>query len=230
MRIFALLMMVTTLAVTPALAQIDQGKTGAWYTYAWTDAFEGTRFGWQGDVQHRNWDSGGDLEQLLVRAGGTWTPEGGNTRYTLGLAHIRSGAYGPSSADSEELRLYQEAFIPQTLNQRFFLTHRWRLEQRWVEGQDQRNRLRYFLGLNYPLNQGTLGAGAVYLSLYNELFLNLERDIGEGRKVKYFDRNRAYAALGYSLSDRTRVQFGYMWQETDSIGKGQLQLNFFQFF
>lgn len=230
MRLSGLIALLCLTFTHNSLAQIDQGQDGAWYTYAWTHRFDASTFGWQGDVQERFWDSDSDLEQRLVRMGGTWTPAGGNIRYTLGAAHIRSGAFGPSSADSEETRLYQEAFIPQTLADRFFLSHRWRLEQRDVEGQDLRNRLRYFLGLNVPLNQGTLGKGALYLSFYNELFINLEQDIGNNREVKHFDRNRAYAALGFSLSDRTRLQFGYMWQETETVGKGQLQLNLFQNF
>lgn len=215
---------------TPALAQVDQGQLGAWYTYAWTDRFENSSFGWQGDVQQRLWDVDGDLEQTLVRVGGTWQPADSKVRYTFGTAHIRSGAFGDSSADSEEVRLYQEAFVPQTIGERLLFSHRFRLEQRWVEGQDERNRLRYFLGLNIPLNQTTLGKGTVYVALYNELFVNLEQDIGSNRKVDYFDRNRAYAALGYSISDRTRFQFGYMWQENEFFGKGQLQLNLFQNF
>ena len=218
------------LTAAPALSQIDQGQEGAWYSYAWTDRFEDSRFGWQGDIQERFWDIDSDLEQRLVRAGGTWTPVNGTARYSLGAAHIRSSAFGPGNADTEEVRLYQEAFLPQTLAERFFLSHRWRLEQRDVEGQDLRNRLRYFIGLNVPLNQATLGKGAMYLAFYNELFVNLERDIGNQRGVNYFDRNRAYAALGYSLSDRTRLQAGYMWQQTDGIGKGQFQLNLFQNF
>jgi len=66
--------------------------------------------------------------------------------------------------------------------------------------------------------------------LYNELFLNLENDIGNNRSVDTFDRNRAYAALGYSLKDNMRFQFGYMWQENSNDGKGQLQLNFIHSF
>src|SRR5690606_36104090 len=113
-----------------------------------------------------------------------------------------------------------EALVSQLVGNKSFFSHRFRLVQRDVDNQDRRNRLRYALGLNYPLNQDTLGKGAVYLSLYNELFLNLEQDIGGGRQVDYFDRNRTYAALGYSLSDRTRLQFGYMHQELDNYGKG----------
>lgn len=206
-------------------AQVDQGQTGAWYMYMWNHENQETGFGLQGDIQHRNWDTTKDLEQLLIRGGLTWRPENSSTKYTLGYAHITSGAFGPNNDKSEENRVYQEVLHSQRLGQKWFLSHRFRLEQRWVDGQDFRARFRYFLGLNYPFNQDTLGKGAVYLSLYNELFVNLNRDIGNNRQVDYFDRNRAYAALGYSLNDNMRAQFGYMWQENNNFGKGQLQFN-----
>ncbi|MCB1670377.1 MAG: DUF2490 domain-containing protein [Gammaproteobacteria bacterium] len=211
-------------------AQVDESETGAWYMYLWNTSLENSNFGFQGDVQHRNWDLGGDLEQLLIRAGATWSPDNSNVTYTLGLAHITSGAYGRDSSKSRERRVYQEALVPQVLGSKVYLTHRFRLEQRDVDGQDFRNRFRYFVALNYPFNQNTLAQGAVYLSLYNELFVNLERDIGGGRRVDSFDRNRTYAALGYSLTDTIRLQFGYMHQETDNLGKGQLQFNLFHRF
>ena len=217
--------------VSPSVfAQVDEGETGAWYMYLWNTSLENSNFGFQGDIQHRNWDFGGDLEQLLIRGGATWSPDESNITYTLGLAQITSGAYGPSNSKSRERRLYQEASLPQTLGSRLYLTHRFRLEQRDVDGQDFRTRFRYFVALNYPLNQDTLGQGALYLSLYNELFVNLEQNIGNNRQVDYFDRNRTYAALGYSLTDSIRLQFGYMHQESDNLGKGQLQFNLFHRF
>jgi len=213
-----------------AFAQIDESDTGAWYMYMWNTKLEDSNFGFQGDIQHRNWDLGGDLEQLLVRGGLTWSPEESNNTYTLGYAHITSGTFGRSDSKSRESRLYQEALIPQRLGSRVFLSHRFRLEQRKVDGQDYRNRFRYFLALNYPLNQNNLGRGAVYLSLYNEIFVNLEQDIGRNRSVDHFDRNRSYAAIGYNVTDDVRLQFGYMHQETDDWGKGQLQFNLFHRF
>lgn len=210
--------------------QIDEDQIGAWYMYFWNTRLPDSNFGFQGDIQHRNWDMGGDLEQLLIRGGLTWSPEGSNHTYTLGYANIKSGAFGPSARKSREHRIYQEALIPQRLGGKLFLTHRFRLEQRDVDGQDRRNRARYFLAANYPFNRSDLGEGAVYLSFYNELFLNLEQGIGNGRSVDHFDRNRAYLALGYSLSDDIRLQFGYMHQETDDVGKGQLQFNLFHRF
>ena len=159
-------------ASNPAAAQIDEDQLGSWYMYFWNTRLENSNFGFQGDIQHRNWDLGGDLEQLLIRGGFTWTPEGSNNTYTLGYANIETGTFGPSGITTREHRLYQEALIPQQLGSRWFLTHRFRLEQRDVDGQDRRNRVRYFVAANYPFNQDNLGEGAFYLSLYNELFIN----------------------------------------------------------
>ena len=42
-----------------AVAQVDEDQTGAWYMYFF-DASGGRPWGFQGDVQYRNWDLGGD--------------------------------------------------------------------------------------------------------------------------------------------------------------------------
>lgn len=209
----------------PSLAQIDEDQLGAWYMYFWNNQSESSGWGFQGDLQHRNWDSAGDLEQLMIRGGVTYTPESSNVMFTLGYANITSGIFGDSSSTSSEDRAYQEALLPQRIGQRVYLRHRFRLEQRWVENQDFRNRFRYALFMDIPLNQTDMSQGALYLSFYNELFINGENDIGDARSVDTFDRNRSYAALGYTLRDNLRLQFGYMHQSTDNIDKGQLQLS-----
>jgi hypothetical protein len=217
-----------TLSSSVFSQNVDQGQLGAWYMYMWNAERPDREFGFQGDIQHRNWETTGDLEQLLIRGGLTWRPQGSAVKYTLGYAHITSGRFGPSDDKSEENRIYQEALLNQTLGDKLFLTHRFRLEQRWVQNQDYRSRLRYFLALNYPLNQDTLNEGAIYLSLYNELFVNFE--LGSKPEQDYFDRNRIYAALGYSVRNNLRIQAGYMWQENRNFGKGQLQFNVIQSF
>jgi hypothetical protein len=226
-RLLGLLVALLPLCV---YGQIDESELGAWYMYMWSATSDQSRFGFQGDVQHRNWDRSGDLEQFLVRGGATWVPPGWQAKLTLGYAHVTSGEYGASGAKSRESRVYQEVLATPRVGQRIFLTHRVRVEQRWVDEQDFRNRLRYFFGINYPFNQDSLARGAWYLSFYNELFLNFERDIGAGRRVDRFDRNRAYVALGYSASDSLRLQAGYMFQQTETVGKGQLQFNLLQSF
>jgi hypothetical protein len=217
-------------AIQPALAQFDEDQVGGWYTYQWTVNREGSTVGFQGDVQHRNWDLASDREQLLARGGVTWQPAGSAIKYTFGYAHIISSAFGPSNATTKERRLYQEALLPQRWGTRGFVTHRVRFEQRDVQDQDLRTRLRYLFAYNRPLNQDSMGRGAVYLALANEVFVNLEQDIGRNRQVDHFDRNRASLALGYSVSDTSRVQLGYMHQTLDETSKGQIQLNWIQTF
>lgn len=225
-----LLVLVCALVCAPAPAQIDEDELGAWYIYVWGANNRDGRIGFQGDIQHRNWDRGGDLEQLLIRGAVTFKPDDFRGRYAFGLAHITSGAYGDSGEESREKRMYQELVLPGRLGERIYLTHRFRFEQRWVDGQDFRMRLRYLFGLDFPLNQTTMDPGAVYLSLYNELFVNVNRDIGDNRRVDHFDRNRLYLAVGRALRNSRRVQFGYMHQQTNSVGKGQLQFSLIQQF
>ncbi len=217
-------------AIPQAHAQVDEDELGAWYMYFFNAPSKSSQWGIQGDIQFRNWDILGDLEQLLIRGGLTWRPKSNDVMFTLGYASITTGVYGPSDATSHEHRSYQEALLPQQIGKRFYLRHRFRYEQRWVENQDFRTRFRYALFLNVPVNGTSLDKGAWYLSFYNEIFLNGERDIGDGRTVEVFDRNRFYAAIGHSVADRVKIQFGYMHQYTDSVSKGQLQLSLHQTF
>lgn len=227
---FVLLLLLAATTAEPALAQFDEDELGGWYTWQATVNREDSTIGFQGDIQLRNWKVGSDMEQQLARGGLTWQPTGSTIKYTFGYAHVVSGAFGPSSATTKERRLYQEALMPQRLGERGFITHRLRVEQRDVQNQDLRTRLRYFIGYNHPFNQTTLARGAVYLALSNEVFVNLERGIGRGRQVDWFDRNRAAVGLGYSVTDTSRVQLSYMRQQLDELSKGQLQLNWIQTF
>jgi hypothetical protein len=214
----------------PVAAQVDEDQAGAWYMYFFDASGGGRPWGFQGDIQYRNWDLGGDLEQLLLRGGVTYRPKTADVLFTLGYANITSGAFGPSSSTTGEDRIYQEVALPQKVGSRVHLRHRFRFEQRWVDNQDFRTRFRYALFMNIPLNQPDFRKGAVYLSLYNEIFINGQRDIGAGREVEIFDRNRLYAAIGYSITDKLRLQGGYMHQYSDTIEKGQIQLSLHQAF
>lgn len=206
-------------------AQVDEDQMGAWYMYFWNTTFNESQFGLQGDIQYRNWNLIGDLEQLLLRGGFTYQPENTAFKYTLGFANITTGAFGDSKDKFVENRFYQEALLPQRIANRVYLTHRFRFEQRFVEDQDFRTRWRYNLFINVPLNKVGFSKGTVYLALYNELFINGQKDIGDGRTVQYFDRNRAYIALGGVLKSNLRMQLGYMQQTTNTYSKGQAQLS-----
>jgi hypothetical protein len=220
-----LIILVGSLFPISMYGQVDEDKLGAWYMYFWNTTFSDSKWGLQGDAQHRNWNMIGDLEQLLLRGGLTYQPNNTRAILTLGYANITTGTFGDSKDTRLENRIYQEALLPQKIGERVYLRHRFRFEQRFVEDQNTRTRWRYAIFLSIPLNQADMGKGAIYIAFYNELFVNGQRDIGNGRSVEIYDRNRAYGALGYSLSNKLKVQFGFMQQNSDSIGKGQMQLS-----
>ncbi|MYI74855.1 MAG: DUF2490 domain-containing protein [Acidobacteria bacterium] len=217
----ALLLPGAALAQTP----VDRDQLGAWYMLFWSTRFDDTPLGLQGDVQHRNWNMGTDLEQLLIRGGLTYQLPAAPVLVTGGVAHITSGAFGVSDETSAERRVYQEALVRQAFGRVVFLRHRYRYEQRWVDGQDFRTRFRYALFGDVALNGRGTGNGSVYLALYNEVFVNGELEIGQGRTVERFDRNRFYTALGFGISDGSQLQAGYMIQTVPGGSKGQIQVS-----
>ncbi|MBD3637987.1 MAG: DUF2490 domain-containing protein [Crocinitomicaceae bacterium] len=206
-------------------AQVNEHEVGAWYMYFWDTEFKESGWGIQGDFQLRKWNIFGDLEQLLLRSGVTYSPKNAKVKFTLGYGDITSGTYGDSKATTRESRIYQEVLMPHKVGNRFYFRHRIRYEQRFVEQQDFRTRYRYAMFLTVPFNKNKIGKGAFYLSLYDEIFINGQRDIGNGYSVALYDRNRAYAALGYGILDNLNVQLGYMQQTTSNWNKGQLQLS-----
>ena len=219
------IILITLFGFGYSFSQVDSSQTGAWYMYFYSHQFKNSQWGIQGDFQYRDWQGLGDMEQLLLRSGITYSPKDTGVKFTLGYGNVTSGQFGESDDTSVESRIYQEALIPQKLGGRFYLTHRFRYEQRFVEDQDFRTRYRYNLFLNIPINSKELSPKAYYLALYNELFINGQTDIGDGRKVQFFDRNRTYLGIGYVLNPKIRFQLGWMNQKTNSWGKGQLQLS-----
>ena len=57
-------------------AQTDPDEMGAWYMYIFNTQFKkDSLWGIQGDIQHRNFNVIGDLQQLLIRGGITYMPK-----------------------------------------------------------------------------------------------------------------------------------------------------------
>ena len=218
-----LLVFLVSMNIFSAKSQvIDESQMGAWYMYFFNTSHEKSKIGFQGDVQYRNWNIAGDLEQLLLRGGVTFKPEKANIKFTLGYGNITTGAFGEENSTTNESRIYQEALFPTKIGERFYLNHRLRYEQRFVEEQSLRTRYRYNLFVNVALNQKEMKEKTIYLALYDEIFINGTGMPGQN----IFDRNRAYIALGYVLKKGMKFQLGIMNQTTNTVNKNQLQLSF----
>ena len=219
---FSILVLFVTSSI---FSQVDEKQLGSWYMYFFSHKFENSNFGIQGDIQHRDWAILGDREQLMLRSGITFTPKNSGVMFTLGFANITTSDFGDPDASFNEKRLYQEALLSQKIGNRFFVTHRFRYEQRFVENQDFRTRYRYNFFVNIPFNSNQLSPKTIYGAFYNELFINGETAIGNNNSVDFFDRNRTYFGLGYVLNKTIKFQVGIMKQTTNPWSKNQLQIS-----
>lgn len=161
------------------------------------------------------------MEQLLLRTGIGYTLTEGNNNVLLGYGFINSQNYVPNTDQKfgvNEHRIFQQFITRQKIGL-IHIQHRYRVEQRWIENQKFKMRFRYFLALAVPLNHSDMRDNTIYLSMYNELFINNSGNI--------FDRNRLYGGVGFKLNKMARFEIGYMNQFLNSSHRDQL--NFIAF-
>tara|TARA_B100001057_G_scaffold120424_1_gene119049 strand:+ start:134 stop:832 length:699 start_codon:yes stop_codon:yes gene_type:complete len=206
-------------------AQEDQDELGSWYMYVFNTSFNDSKWGFQGDIQHRNFNILGDLQQIMLRGGINYKPKNTPLKLVLGYASITTGTQGSSDEIFAENRFYQETSFAVKLGKKIYSNHRFRYELRFVDDHNTRTRYRYNLFINIPLKGEMIVAKTPYIAFYNELFINGQRNIGMGRTVEFLDRNRLYSAFGYMFRQGLKVQFGLMRQTTNLSGKNQLQFS-----
>lgn len=154
------------------------------------------------EVQYRNYNAIGDLEQLLLRTGVGYNLSPNNNNLLLGYGLIRSENYNVNNEKSanEEHRIYQQFVTKQSFG-RVSWQHRYRLEERFTAS-GFKVRFRYFLAAKVALNKPTLEKNTFYISAYNEIFIN--------NKETFFDRNRIYGGFGYVVNKNVKLELGYM--------------------
>ena len=166
--------------------------TGNWFLYFGNQKIN-KRWNWHNEVQYRNYNFAGDIEQLLLRTGMGYNLSENNNNVLLGYAYVHSAPYiagTDKKSNTNEHRIFQQ-FITKEKFGRVNIQHRYRLEQRFIE-EDFKMRVRYFLSLNVPINKKEMEKNAVYASAYNEIFINT--------KANYFDRDRVYGGIGYCFN------------------------------
>ena len=189
---------------------------GNWMIYFGNNKLN-EKFNIHNEVQYRNYNAVGDLEQLLLRTGlGYNLTPNNNNNLLLGYGFIRSENY--QNLDTKlvlnEHRIYQQFITKQSFG-RVIFSHRYRLEERFV-ADDFKMRFRYFLATNVALNHKLLVPNTIYLSAYNEIFINAKNQL--------FDRNRIYGGLGYKVSNNLKLEIGYMNQRFFLGNRDQINL------
>ncbi|NQX86503.1 MAG: DUF2490 domain-containing protein [Flavobacteriaceae bacterium] len=210
------ILILSILCACPFINTAQSSDFGNWIIYFGNKQIN-NKWNWHHEVQYRNYDAIGDLEQLLLRTGFGYNLTENNNNILLGYGYIASENYSAGTTDKHavnEHRIYQQFTTKQSVG-KLKLSHRYRFEQRFVED-DFKMRLRYFLSLKLPFNTNEEGDYKWYASTYNEIFLNTESSV--------FDRNRLYGGLGYKLNKSIRFELGYMNQFFENSGRDQLNI------
>lgn len=204
-------------SLTATFSFAQKSDLGAWYMYFGNNKIS-KKLNFHNEIQYRNFDGIGDLEQLLVRTGIGYDLTENNNNVLLGYGFILSQPYvNGEKKENIEHRIFQQYITKQKFG-RFYLQHRYRLEERFLTD-DFRMRFRYMLGVNIPINNKEMLPKTFYGSVYNEIFLNLNSPT--------FDRNRVYGALGYVINKNLRIEAGYMNQIQENKNRGQIQIGFY---
>ncbi|UKB81323.1 DUF2490 domain-containing protein [Chryseobacterium sp. MEBOG07] len=207
----------TVLSLGSILTYAQKNDMGAWYMYFGNNKIS-KKLNWHNEIQYRNFDAVGDLEQLLIRTGIGYDLTENNNNVLLGYGFILSQPYvNGEKKENIEHRIFQQ-FITKQKFGRFNLQHRYRLEERFLED-DFRMRFRYMIGVNIPITQKEMLPKTLYASVYNEIFLHFNSPV--------FDRNRVYGALGYVINKNMRIEAGYMNQIQENRNRGQIQIGFY---
>lgn len=196
-----LVLLIVILGSFSGFSQNDgQEDLGAWAMLFTTNRIS-EKMSIHAEVQYRNYEFGANFNQLLLRTA---------LNYNLSDNAMASFGYGNITTDgtfedfegeenTNEHRIYQQFVLRNSVGKLKF-SHRYRLEQRFinnpVSGNDTQHRARYFLRLTYPLSD------ILYLTAYDEVFLNLQGDT--------FGQNRIYGALGYKFNKNVRSEVGFL--------------------
>ena len=200
----------------PNIATAQSSDFGNWLIYIGSKQLD-SKWNIHNEVQYRNYDAVGDLEQLLLRTGVGYNLSENNHNILLGYGYINSENYVGDTSEKitvNEHRVFQQFTSKQNIG-RVSLSHRYRFEQRFVES-DFKMRLRYFLAFKVPLAKTDEMPSKLYVSAYNEVFLNTKSEV--------FDRNRVYGGFGYQLNKNVRIEAGYMSQLFENTSRDQFNL------
>jgi len=198
-----------------------------WLNYVGDHPLLNTPWGLHLEIQNRREDWGDEWQQLLIRPGINYTISP-NLTVSAGWAYVKTYPYGdfPALHEFDEHRAWEQVAYKMNL---FGLewTHRFRLEQRWIEEQNKKtdqttnwrgeNRFRYMLRTNIPITRDK----NTYIAIWDEIFLNFGGNVDKNN----FDQNRAFLGIGRKLTPTTRLEVGFLEQTLQKRGGEKWEQN-----
>lgn len=193
-----------------------------WYAYNNTLEFNPKWF-LTTDIHERRFINPDEQHQFLIRSQLNYVL-GKNWSASAGFTYFLQSPHDPLSKSDlvvSELRPHIQFDNKQTLG-RLGIGHRYRIEKRFfrntadgelAEGYNTNYRFRYRLGLEYQLV--TINDHPLKLKVSDEIHINA----GERITYNWFDQNRIYAGLNYTVHKNVNVEAGYLkWFQQRSAG------------
>mgnify|MGYP000303418161 FL=1 len=207
--------LILILGLIPVIGFSQESNLGNWFMYLGNKKLN-SNWNIHNEVQYRNYNVVGNMEQLLLRTGIGFNLSPNNNNILLGYGFIRSENYVSTDqkVGNNEHRIFQQFITRQSFN-RVSLQHRYRFEQRFLEN-DFKLRFRYFISVNVALSKPKIEKNTFYLSAYNEVFIQSKENL--------YDRNRVYAGLGYAINKDFRIELGYMNQLFNKGSRDQINI------
>lgn len=218
-RLLLLLGLMVAMQRAAAQQRIPDHNTVGWLVYEGNHKLSEK---WQlhSELQWRRVRLVRDPQQLLARLG-TIFQLTNRVSFGNGYTFFVTYPYGDyptadQGRNQPEHRLYEDVQVKDQLG-RLALTHRGRLEQRWLGqiNEDKRvgswefqNRVRYQLNAQFPLVGPTLDSHEPYLVAFDEVFLSFGRNVGNN----VFNQNRLAGGVGYQVSNNFRLELEYLYQ------------------
>jgi predicted porin len=197
-------------------------QTNAWYMYMGNHKLNDK---WELHTLYhfRRTNLGQDWQQSLARVGLNYHVAPGLVA-SAGADWVVSYPYGkqPISYNTTEYTAWEAIFLRHQVG-RLNFTHRYRLEQRFIEKDNYdstaaewqktettyKDRFRYMLTVDIPLNHAKMQDKTWFLSANDELFIGMGRNQGKN----LLEQNRIYAGIGYRFNKDCNLQLGYMNQK-----------------
>lgn len=186
---------------------------GVWLGF-YTKYHFNDKWAYYGEYHIRKRNGFQDMAQVYLRFGATYTIKK-YLDFTVGFVH--PFYWSPHQEDPNldrvvpQYRLWQQAVLATPFDH-IKLYHQLRVEQRWKRNYEKgspyelTHRFRYKLTIYVPLNKPAFENHTLFLSMYNEVFIQAGKPI----VYNHLEDNRAFLGVGYNLSEQFQIQGGYM--------------------
>ena len=204
-----------TLLLTAFNVSSQSSEYGNWMVYAINGRIN-QRWELVGDYQYRNYNSFGDLQQILLRTALQYDV---TSKFSVGTGYTFSyveNYVDDKKRDAIEHRFTQQ-FIHKTISGKVSLAQRLRVEERFISDLFSL-RFRYALAGKYWFGEKKHWC----VSVWDEIFVNA--------KSLDYDQNRLFVGVGYRFSDHFRIETGNLLINQRSVNRNQLFTSFIHTF